>query len=38
MIPWGSQFLILEEQELDHIFVKKSIIAPGLNILYELIK
>ena len=38
MIPWGSQVLILEEQELDYIFVKKSIFVPGLNILYELIK
>ena len=38
MIPWGSQFLILEEQELHYIFVKKSIFLPRLNILYEIIK
>ena len=36
MIPRGSQFLILEEQELDYI-VKKSIFLPLFNILYELI-
>ena len=28
----GSQFLILEEQELHYIFVKKSIFLPRLNI------
>ena len=38
MIPRGSQFFILEEQELDYISVEKSIFAPGLNIFYELIK
>ena len=30
MIPWDSQFLILE-QELHYIFVKKSIFLRGLN-------